>query len=232
MYQLIDILRHPEDGIFPAGGSDEGADDPKPEDDKGDDKTPTIEIDGKEYTVDEVKKGMMLQSDYTRKTQETARRERELNERERSLDSGGGGDDGDKDSDVAREIASLRKDLDADRKDKIQDRVDRDIEKLRNDPKYGDVFKEMEEEIINYILDSGAPDIATGFRLWKGDNIDLFTEKAIEKRKAGDDAHDRKKKDAETLGTGKTSGKTGGKFKIEPGEDINTALKRYSEGKT
>lgn len=50
------------------------------EEEEVDSKPETIEIDGEEFTLEELKGGYMRQSDYTRKTQELSRRERQVQE--------------------------------------------------------------------------------------------------------------------------------------------------------
>lgn len=54
-------------------GKDDSTEEPKNTNDK-------IEINGEEFTIDELKQGYMRQSDYTKKTQEVSRRERQVEE--------------------------------------------------------------------------------------------------------------------------------------------------------
>ncbi len=173
-----------DDSFFAGGG--EGEDDAGDDTNEGkdtDSKPQKFTIDDKEYTLDEIKAGMMRQDDYTRKTQVVSDKERELTEREAALTDSS--DDDNSDDDAGKDdtrVKALEKKVEGIEKSSQDDRLSRTLGDLRTG-KDGDLFTKHEEAIFKYAEEKGIYNPEHAFSAFKGDNMQLFTEEAIKNAK-------------------------------------------------
>lgn len=155
MYDLLQKLcRSPESDFIPNSGDDD-----RNTDDHSDDDAQKHNIGGKDYTEDEISKGMMLNSDYTQKTQQLAEDRKTFDTDKAAWDKEKGAnsdDDDDKTPAEEKRMARIEERLD---KADIRDEVEREILKVENDTTVignstrGNILLDNQEAIAKIVND-------------------------------------------------------------------------------
>ncbi len=194
-------------------------------------------------TEDDLEKAVLRQSDYTKKTEETAELRKELETALRGTTALTDILEKSKtDPDAARrdmeyllggvkEVEKKGGEIPAHLQSQFDDmQMDLSLIKLRSG-KDGEVFSANENDIMRYCLDEGISNVGHGFKVWKGDNLDKLTKEAREDavKKAEEGAKAQKLKDASSVTEG-ANGKSGGgkgNFKYDSSKDAGSQFESF-----
>ena len=194
--------------------------------DSGSDGVATVVHEDVEYDVAELVKGQMLQSDYTRKTQELAKQTESIVARELKLKHAGDDEEsnssytGDKDYDALNSKLDfvIQSQQDVQYTSQVKAAVQSDPVLAANMDKFAHLL-ESDESIRS---------VEHAHRIFKGMHMELYMEARDKVKAESAEQKSKKKAGATSEGAHSSSGKAAGGFRYDPSKSVGENLESYS----